>query len=103
MEELTLKERILLLGLLPREGNFVILKIVRDLQNKLSLTEEEHKEFEIKQTENQIYWNEKGNQPKPIEIGDKAKEIIKDCILELDKQKKLKQDHMELYQKFVGE
>jgi hypothetical protein len=45
MVKLNLGERLNTLQLLPKEGDFVTLKIIRDTQNKLAVTEEEIKEF----------------------------------------------------------
>ncbi len=38
---------------------------------------------------------------KEIEFGDKAKEIVKEALVVLDKEKKLTRDHFSLYEKFV--
>jgi hypothetical protein len=99
--ELNLKERIILLNILPKQGDISTIKIVRDLQDNLAPTEAEFKDFEITQEGSQYFWNEKGKIPKEIEIGAKAKQIIRDAILALDKAKALTQDHLTIYDKFV--
>lgn len=99
--ELNLKERIMLLNILPKQGDIATIKIVRDLQNNLAPTEAEFKDFEITQEGSQYFWNKKGNIPKEVEIGAKAKEIIKESLLALDKAKVLTQDHLAIYDKFV--
>ena len=101
--KLNVKERLLLLGILPKENNFVTLKIVRKLQENLSFNEDEIKLLEFKTNENQVTWNQSVEQEKEIEIGEKATDIIADALKELDKNKKLTNDHFDLYEKFVKE
>ena len=103
MEEkkLNLGERIALLGILPKEGNYITLKIVKELQMALSPSEEEFKEFGIKQNGETVTWNNKGIIEKGIPIGEKATDIIKDALDKLDKDKKLTVQHMSLYEKFM--
>ena len=98
---LNVLERITALGILPSEGNFATLKIVNDLRLSLSLTEDEYKEFEIKQEGNQATWNAKGLEQREISIGEKATDIMVNALKELDKEKKLKQSMFSLYEKFV--
>ena len=43
--KLTISERLMLLGVLPKEENFLSLKIIRDLKSALSFTEKETKKF----------------------------------------------------------
>ena len=100
---LNVKERLLLSGILPKENNFITLKIVRKLQENLSFNEDELKLLEFKMEANQIKWNQEVEQEKEIEIGEKATDIIVEALKELDKNKKLTNDHFELYEKFVRE
>ena len=44
---LTLSDRFAILGILPAEGNFATLKIVRKLREQMSLTEAEIKEYGV--------------------------------------------------------
>jgi len=99
--KLNLQERFVLLQVLPKEGNFMTLKIVRDLQDSLSPSEEELKECGVTQKEEQITWNEKGREEKEIKIGEKATDIIVEALDKLDKENKLSTQHMTLYEKFI--
>jgi len=99
--KLNVSERLTLLQVLPQEGNFLTLKIIRDLTSILAMDDEEFKEFEIKQNENQVTWNQKGLEEREIEIGEKATDIIVDALKKLDEAKKLKQRYLSLYEKFV--
>lgn len=99
--KLNLLERIMIQNILPKEANFATLKIMNNLRQSVAPSEEEYKEFEIKQVNDRIMWNALGNEPREIEIGEKASDIIKDALKELDKDKKLTQDLFTLYEKFV--
>ena len=102
--KLNIAERIALLQILPAEGDFTTLKVLRGLQEKVGFSEEDHKKFKIKRIGDRISWNPKeGAREVKIELGDKAKEIIKDVLLNLDKGKKLKSEHFSLYEKFIQE
>ena len=96
-------ERIMLLQILPKEGNFVTLKIIRNLQELLSPSEEEFKKYEINQVGERVTWNEKGKEELDIEIGEKARDIVIDALKKLDDEGKLTQQHLSVYEKFVEE
>jgi len=104
--KLTVPERFILLGILPPEGNFVTLRVVRDLYKNLSFKEEEIKDYKIKigmdngvSTAN---WDQKkGSVEKEIEIGEMATQIIVDQLKKLDTEKKLKPTMFTVYEKFV--
>ena len=107
-------ERLQLLQILPAEGSFLTLKIVREMKEALSFTEDDHKVLQVKVggekvevdgvemtvPEGQIRWTD-ALPPKEIEIGDKAKEVIRKSLEKLDKEEKLTQAHFSLCEKFM--
>ena len=99
---LNVAERVVLLNILPREGNMVALRLVSEFSNKLGFSEEDIKKWAIKQDGNRITWNQKGvTDATSFEIGDTLKELIANRLKELDGEKKLTIDHMSLFDKFV--
>lgn len=100
--KLDVRERLILLSVLPQEGNFVTLKTIRDLQSALSFSEEEHKLYKFVQNEGMVTWDDKTEQSKEIELGEKATDIIVAALKKLDESKTLKQEHFSIYEKFVG-
>jgi len=98
--KLSVNSRLILLGIIPLQGDFTTLKIIRDMRDELSFSEEEHKELQFRQEETMVYW-EDGFEDKEINFGEKATDIIVDAFKKLDGQKKLRIEHMELYEKFV--
>ena len=99
--KLTVFERMMLLPILPKESNFVTLRIIRTLTESVGLNEKEFKEFGVVQEGDQIKWNPKGNEEREIEIGEKATDIIIEALKKLDKDDKLTGQHISLYEKFV--
>lgn len=103
--KLNLFERIVIMALLPVEGSFTTLKIVRDLQMELAPNEEEYKLAGLQDLEgggiNAKDWG--AVEEKEIVFGDKAKEIIVNALKKLDDSEKLRQEHFSVYEKFVLE
>ena len=99
--KLNAAERIHVLGLLPAEGNFLTLKILKDLKEVLGFSEKDYKEMEIKQVGDQVMWNTKGTEEREIPIGEKATEMIVEALKKLDKEGKLTMNTFSLYEKFI--
>ena len=99
--ELNLKERLMLLNIMPKHGDITTIRIIQDLQRSFAPTEEEFAEFEIKQEGNHYSWGDKGNKPKEIKIGAKGLDIIRGELKRLDKAKQLTADHVDIYKKFM--
>lgn len=98
---LNVDERLTLLGILPKERNSADMRILRDLRMSLSYTEEERKEWGI--TANQetmrIHWEE--NEEAEIPIGEIATSIVVGVLRELDKQDKVTEKILFVYDKFI--
>lgn len=99
--KLNVKERLMLLNILPAENDFVTLKIVRNLQEDLSFNEKEVKEFEFKQEDKKMFWNNSKDIEKDIQIGEKATDIIIEALKKANNEKKLTLDLMSVYEKFI--
>lgn len=105
--KLNIADRIAVLGLLPDEGNVVTLRIVRELQNELSFTEEEHKSFKMKNKtlpdgRVNITWDSDFTlEEKDIPIGEAAKGIIVEQLKKLDRENRLHVSMLPLYEKFI--
>jgi len=102
-ETMGLLERIELLNLLPREGNAITLKVLRDLNDELGLTEAELKKAKVVTDGPRLQWDVKAalTMDKDITVGPKALEIIKDALNTLETKGKLGLSHLGLYERFV--
>lgn len=111
--KLIVQERLTLGNMLtPLEGNFATLKVIRKLRGDLSFSDEEFKKWEIKQVPGgdgatSLTWRLFDSKNKPIdqeaeiEIGEKATDVIVLALSKLNEQKKLKNQHFSLYEKFI--
>ncbi|HUW11155.1 MAG TPA: hypothetical protein VM537_15605 [Anaerolineae bacterium] len=101
--DLGVRERLVLLGILPAEGSLATIRIVRELREALSFSEAEHEDLQMKQVDNQIRWEEGAVPDKKLDIGPKAAEVIRAAIKKLDDEKKLTADHLDLCDLFEYE
>ena len=100
--KLTVAERFVLLGVLPAEGNFITLKIVRKFREALSFDEDEAKALGLTQDGERVTWNPDVKQEKEIPVGEKATDLIVAAIKKLDDEQKLTDQHYTLYEKFMA-
>ena len=112
--KLLVKERIVLLNILPKEGDFKTLKQLREFRELLSFTDEESAMLKFKNNAEtgMITWDEPGTEPegdeekkfysREFEILPSMGAIIAEALTILNKEKKLNEDTLILYEKFVG-
>lgn len=105
--ELTIFERANLLSILPTQGDFITLNIVHGLRKKVAMTEEEHRLYQPSVSDDGVMrWRTKddaGNplpEDKTIELSEIETGMIAKELSRLDKEKKLRIEHYELYLKF---
>lgn len=100
--ELGVFDRLILLNILPGEGDFTTLKIIRKMRGDFSFSEEEHKALEFKHTDGgNVRWKLEADKEREIPIGEKATDIIVEVLKKLNDSKKLTDQHFSLYEKFV--
>jgi len=127
--ELTVLDRATLLQSLPESGDFLTLKILRKMKEKLSLTEEEIKFFDLKyvytciedssilhsltpincpkcnkpmQMGGGVIWNPQVKQDIEMEFNEMEESIIQSSLKKLNDSKQLTEKHLSLYEMFVG-
>ena len=94
-------ERLMLLNLLPQEGDIVTLRVVRDAQSVIGLSEIELTSLELKQEEGKVIWKAEADVEKDIPLGPRVTSIIVDKLTKLSEEKKLTIQQVGLYEKFV--
>jgi len=99
---LNVLERLLLLNLLPAEGSYTNLKLMRKAKENLSFTEDENKLLNFKQDGDSLRWADNVVPDKEIDIGEIVTQIIVKALKKLSDEEKLKIEHESLYEKFVG-
>ena len=101
--KLTIMERLLLLNVLPERGNAVTLRIVRQLQERLSFSEQDIEKYGIVWLEDQsgVRWDQdKGEEETEIKIGSTAHALILKSLQALDDSEELELQHLTLLDKF---
>lgn len=103
--ELSVMERIVALELLPREGDFITLKALRELRESLAPNEKEVKKFGITATPNKekgmIDYSWEKNGEADIPISEMKCSIIRDALKVKERNKHLTENEISLYEKFV--
>lgn len=99
--KLSVLERITLMGILPAEGSLITFRILSDLKKHLSFTEAEMKEFKIEQKGERIFWSKSDDVE--VEIGEQAQIIIQAALQKLDKEGKVNDNNISLFEKFQPE
>ena len=97
---LSVADRLLLLQLLPTEGDVTTLRVVRDARAAIGLTEFELKRFEVVQDNGTVRWSNSKAESVEIEIGDAAAGIISAELQKRNTARKLNEAHLPLYEKF---
>lgn len=109
---LSVLERLKAMELLPAEESIVTLRTVRKAKEILGFTDEEQKVYEFVNTDIgggrlTTRWNfvdKEGKavpQDKEFELGEKACDLIGNSLKKLEEQKKLTDNHISLYEKFI--
>jgi len=104
--KLTVLERLTALQLLPKEGNYVTLGVIRKAEEMLTFTENEIAKYKFKNipgpdNTQRTQWDSNVEQVTDLKLGAKAISLIGEELEKLDKDKKLKQEQFSLYEKFV--
>lgn len=102
--KLTIGERIRVGELLPKESDFTTLKILRELELRLSFSEEEIKKYKIvtNYATMNTFWDPlEASREFEIKMGEIVTKIITDKLVLLEKEKKLTRADYTLYKKFV--
>jgi len=97
--KLTIGERLLLLNMLPPEGDLTTIKIVRKLRESLSFTEDELVKYEITVLEGgRVSWN--SHEEAEIRIRAKGRSMIVAALNKLNDEGKVTEQHPSLFDKF---
>ena len=99
--ELSVKDRLVLLNILPEQSSLATLRIVRELREGLSFSEEEHAASNMRNLDDgRLMWEEGKVPDKELDIGPKAASVIRDALEKLDQADELTMDHLDLCDEF---
>lgn len=102
---LSILERLLILNLLPGENDIITLRLVRKLKDQIGFTDEELITINMRSEQSDgrpvTKWDQSKAIDREFELSEKAVNIIRDALKNLDKNKKLTDNHISLYTKIV--
>ena len=98
--KLNVGDRMMTLSILPKEGNIITIRLIRELISKLGLRDTELEQFEVKQTPEGLMFNEKGREQIEFEMSEVETELIRGSLKELDSKNKLIPDMIPIWEKF---
>lgn len=87
--DLGIKDRLIMMQLLPEQGSFLALKSIRKLREDLSLNEQEIAGWGVVQEDTQVTWDEEKATTVPVIITDYLMEKIHKQVGELDRREML--------------
>lgn len=100
--ELDILERLMLMSVLPAQGDITTLKIVQELKLAIGFSEEELEEHSIVFGGERVDWNPESNEyVKDIPIGPRAMSVIVEELERRNEAKELTADYISLYGKFM--
>lgn len=100
--QFNVQERLLLLSSLSTvAGNLATLRIVRDLQLELGLSEEEHTASNLREKDGRVFWDENKIPPKEISIGPAGLDAALSMFEKMDETKTLTIEYLPLYERLL--
>ena len=95
-KELTIKDRFALMGILPKQGDIISMMMIRDIENKLVMTEEEKEKHSFRKRDDGGWQWELPEERTAFTFSIAEMEVIRTQITELDSQKKISGDILDL-------
>jgi hypothetical protein len=100
---LNIKERLLLLNALPQTGNIATLRTVHNLRMVLAFSDEEITEMDLRTEGEQVLWKPGMTLEKKFEFSIPALTALRDALVRMDSEKKLTEEYIPLWDRFVPE
>lgn len=110
MLTLTTKDRIVISAIFPKEADITTQRLIRELSERINLSEEEQKKIGLKagvgpNGKPQTAWERDGLEPVKIELSLAEQQFLSARVEELNNQKKITQDMLDIcleIQKYNG-
>lgn len=103
--ELSVKDRLILGQLLPTQGSYTNLKLVRQAREALSFDEAENALLKFREVDSPggktLAWTDGAVAPRAIVLGDVVTGLIAEKLRELDRKAQLTEELSSLYERFV--
>jgi hypothetical protein len=94
-------ERLVTLSIMPKEGNFVTLRMMRDIVSRVGFSAQEITEFGIEElADGRVRWTQDITTEKAFTFVEAEVDLIKRQLKKMDDDGKLNTDTLSLYEKF---
>jgi hypothetical protein len=100
--KLSIKERLILQGLLPQQGSMLTMTIVQEVQDKIKITSDEISKLNMKETKQGITWDAEKEIELELELNDSIKKVLKESAQKADKEEKVTTENLSLIQKLIA-
>ena len=94
---LGIKERILIGGLLPKEGNYIEMITIKELTSKIEISSVVAKEVNLKSNGESVSWDKEKEEE--IELTTVETELLKKSVDKLDRENKITLDTLDIIKK----
>lgn len=101
--KLTVKDRISMPYLFPQSHNIVTMLAVKELYNKIRLTQDDVKRVKLVVNEGKVSWDEKNEFEIEVSFNNLELNLLKERVEVLDKQKAVNDDVLDLCVKIRAE
>lgn len=100
--KLSVGDRLVLLSMLPREGDLITLRTVRDAKTTISFSDAEREALKLKsKPDGTVEWDTSVEQESSIALTDSAFEVILTRFDQMDKEKKIPLSYLDTYEKLM--
>jgi len=100
--KLNIKERLLMAGLYPQKGNLIAQTLVKDISERVRLTQEEIKKLNFRSENNLYRWDEDKVGEKEFILTETELNFLREQVSRLDKENAVNQDLLPLCLKIKG-
>ena len=100
--DFSVRDRLILLNVVPTQGSLVTLKMVRVLREALGFSDKEYRDFNLRVEGESFQWDDDKEAPKEIEVPVTMQELILTSFEELSKKNVLHLEHLDLYDRFAA-
>lgn len=98
---LSVLDRVVILNILPAEGNMVTLLALRQLKESVVFSEFENSKLDVKIENGNLFWNKEKEENKDVEISASMRGLIETALKKMDAEGKLTEQMVDTYQKFI--
>ena len=95
------RDRLILLNVIPVQGNLVTLKMVRVLREELGFDNDEYQAFNLRTEGGSFHWDETKERSKEVSVPITMQELIISAFGKLSKENALHLEHVDLYERFM--